>query len=161
MIKVDLCLFISNTVICVVYVDNCLFWARSQSDIDNVTEYFKEDGPNYNWEHSNVESLSDFLGIDIKTFDDGGFKFYQTGLIRKVLESTGMEYCNVLPTPTKVEAPLGTDFNGSEAKRYWPNSYPYVIGMMFYLESNTSSYQTYTRFPHCDNMKNKGRYLYF
>ena len=53
--------------------------------------------------------------------DDGGFQFCQTGLIRKVLEATEMEECNGLPTPTKVEAPLGTDANGSEAKRDWPN----------------------------------------
>ena len=48
-----------------------------------------------------------------------------------------MEDCNGLPTPTKVEAPLGTDVNGSEAKRDWPKSYASVIGMMLYLESNT------------------------
>ena len=48
-----------------------------------------------------------------------------------------MEDCNGLPTPTKVEAPLGADENGSEAKRDWPNSYASVIGMMFYLASNT------------------------
>ena len=45
MSKVDPCLFISKTVICVVYVDDFLFWARSQSDIDNVMNYLKEDGP--------------------------------------------------------------------------------------------------------------------
>ena len=61
--------------------------------------------------------MSEFLGIDIKTLDNGGFQFCQTGLIRKVLEATGMEDCIGLPTPTKVEAPLGTDVNGSEAKR--------------------------------------------
>ena len=70
---------------------------------------FKEDGHIYNWEHSKVESVSEFLGIDIKTLDNGGFQFCQTGLINKVLEATGMEHCNGLPTPTKVEAPLGTD----------------------------------------------------
>ena len=48
-----------------------------------------------------------------------------------------MEHFNGLPTTTKVEAPLGTDANGSEAKRDWPNSYAYVIGMMLYLASNT------------------------
>ena len=48
-----------------------------------------------------------------------------------------MGNCNGLPTPTKVEAPLGTDANGSEAKRDWPNSYASVIGMMLYLASNT------------------------
>ena len=137
MSKVDPYLFMSKTVICVVYVDDCLFWARSQSEIDNVMKSFKEDGPSYNWEHSNVESVSEFLGIDIKTLDNCGFQFCQTGLIRKVLEATGMEDCNGLPTPTKVEAPLGTDVNGSESKRYWPNSYASVIGMMLYLASNT------------------------
>ena len=76
MSKVDPCLFVYKTGICVVYVDDCLFWARSQSEIDNVMKYFKEDGPIYNWKHSKVESVSEFLGIDIKTLDNGGFQFF-------------------------------------------------------------------------------------
>ena len=56
-----------------VYVDDCLFWARSKYDINNVMKYFMEDGPSYNWEHSKEESVSEFLGIDIKTLDNGGF----------------------------------------------------------------------------------------
>ena len=49
----------SKTVICVVYLDDCLFWARSQSDIGSVMNSFKEDDPSYNWEHSRVESVSE------------------------------------------------------------------------------------------------------
>ena len=49
-----------------------------------------------------------------------------------------MEDYNGLPTPTKFEAPLGTDVNVSEAKRDWPTSYTSVIGMMLYLASNTT-----------------------
>ena len=64
MSKVDHSLFMSKTVIYVVYVDDCLLLACSQSDIDNVMKYFKEDGPSYNWEHSKGESVSEFLGID-------------------------------------------------------------------------------------------------
>ena len=41
MSKVDPCLFMSKTVICVLYVDDCLFWERSQSDIDNIMKSFK------------------------------------------------------------------------------------------------------------------------
>ena len=67
--------------------------------------------------------MSEFLGIDIKTLDDGSFQFCQTELIHKVLEATGMEHCNGFPTSTNVDAPLGTDVNGSEAKIDWPNSY--------------------------------------
>ena len=47
-----------------------------------------------------------------------------------------MEDYNGLPTPTKVEAPLGTDTNNSEDKRNWPNSNASVIGIMLYLASN-------------------------
>ena len=42
--KVDTCLLMSNTV----YVDDFLFSERSQSDIDNVMNSFKEDGHIYN-----------------------------------------------------------------------------------------------------------------
>ena len=133
MSKVDLCLFMSKTVICVVYVDDCLFWSLSQYDIDDVMKYFKEDNPSYYREHSKRELVSYFLGIDINTLDDGGFKFCQTGLIRKVSEATWMEHCNGLPTTAKVKAPLGTDTNGYEARRYLTNSYASVLGMMLYL----------------------------
>ena len=75
MSKVDPCLLIYKTVICVVYGDDCLFWERSQYNIDNVMKSFKEYGPCYNWEHSKGESVSEFLVIDIKTLDDGGFQF--------------------------------------------------------------------------------------
>ena len=81
--------------------------------------------------------MSEFLGIDINALDNDVFQFFQTGLISKVLEATGMEDCNRLTTPTKVDATLGKDKNGSEAKRDWPNSYASVIGMMLYLASNT------------------------
>ena len=52
MIKMDTCLFMSKTVICVVYVDDCLFRGHSQYAIDNVMMYFKEDGTIYNWKNA-------------------------------------------------------------------------------------------------------------
>ena len=81
--------------------------------------------------------MSKFLEIDIKTLGGSRFQFCQTGLIRKFLEATWMDHCNGLPTPTKVDAPLGTDANGSKSKRDCPKSYASVIGMMLYLASNT------------------------
>ena len=77
--------------------------------------------------------MYELLGIGIKSLDDDGFHFYQNRLILKVLEVTWMEHFNGFPIPTKSEAPLGTDDNGYEAKIDWPNSYAYVIGMMFIL----------------------------
>ena len=94
-IKVDPCLFMSKNVICVIYVDDCLFWECSQSDIDNVMKSFKDDCPSYNWEHPKGELVSEFLGIDIKTLNDGGFQFCQIGLIRKVSEDTGRGFTEI------------------------------------------------------------------
>ena len=68
--KVDPCLFISKTLICVVYLDGFIFWARSQPEIDNLMKSFNDYGTSYNWEHSKGDSVSELLGIDIKTLDD-------------------------------------------------------------------------------------------
>ena len=76
MSKVDHFLFMSKTAVFMLYVGYCLFWERSQSEIDNAVKYFKEYGNIYNWEHSKEESVSKFLGIDTKTLNDGGFQFY-------------------------------------------------------------------------------------
>ena len=75
----------------------------------------------------------------MKTLDDGGSQFYQTGLVRKVLGSTEMEYYNGLSPTTKVEVHIRTNKNFPDAKIDWPNSYPPSIGMMMHLESNTIS----------------------
>ena len=81
-------------------------------------------------DHSKGESVSEFVWIDINTLYNGGFQFFQTGLISKVLEAAGVEYFNVFPTPTKVKATLETDANGFDAKRDWSNSYSDIDNVM-------------------------------
>ena len=98
-----------------VYVDDFIWWSRSQSDIDNVMKSFTRGVTSNNLEQSKGESLSEFLGNYINTFDDGVLHFYQTVLTRKVLESIGIDHCNGCTTPLKVEAPLRTEVNGSKA----------------------------------------------
>ena len=46
--KVDLCMLMSDSLICVVYVDDFLFCAHSQYYINTVMKYFKEDDFSYN-----------------------------------------------------------------------------------------------------------------
>ena len=98
------------------------------------------------------------LVIYIKILDDG-FQFYQKGLFRKILESTGMEHCNRFTIHTKVEAPLGIDASGYESNRDWPNSYASIIGMMMYLVSNTRPYISYT-VHQCDQFTNNTKASY-
>ena len=56
MSKVDPCLFMSKTFICVVHVNDFLFWSRSQSDIDDVMKYFKDPPPWIAKKHLLVQS---------------------------------------------------------------------------------------------------------
>ena len=53
--------------------------------------------------------MPELLRIYINTLDDGAFQFLKTELIQKLLEAKGLEHCNGLPTPTKVEESLGAD----------------------------------------------------
>ena len=83
---------------------------------------------------------------------DGRFKFTQPGLIQKVLKATNMEEVNSKPTPTNVEAPLGTDKNGKPPDGNW--EYASVVGMLMYLAANSKPDITFAvhqcaRFTHC------------
>ena len=72
--KMDPCLFMSNNVVCEVYVDDCIFWARSQYYIDKIMKSFKGDGTSYNTEHLKGELVSEFLGIDTKALKMEDFR---------------------------------------------------------------------------------------
>jgi len=137
--EIDPCLFISKKVICLVYVDDCCWFARDNNDINEVLDSFDRDGTIYNWEMSRQDSISEFLGIDIVQFrkEDGkkAHRLTQRGLIDKVLEATGMTECNSRQTPTRAEGPLGTDANGPEREQKW--HYASVVGMLLYLASNS------------------------
>ena len=71
------------------------------------------------------------------------FQFSKTGLVPKLLEATGMDNWYKFPTSTRVYVTLGKDDNNTETNMYCPNVYPYVIGMMWYLESDIRPYITF------------------
>ena len=77
--------------------------------------------------------MSRLLGVKINTKYDFVFQFYQTGLIKEVLEVTGVGICNGFPTSTKVESRIGTGDNGPEDKRDLTNRYDYFMNVMLYL----------------------------
>ena len=124
------CLFIHPDVICLVYVDDCLFFAREKGRIDAVIAKLKRAGFSLKVEGD----VNAFLGIDISRNENGSFVLKQPSLIQRVLQATKMQDCHAKPTPAKVET-LGTDVDGAPRKDDW--SYPSVIGMMLYLSTNT------------------------
>lgn len=133
----DPCLFIRDDMIIVTYIDDCIHWYKEDNVMEEFTQSLKDDGDEFNWEHTVEGQVSAFLGIDIahdkKT---NRYKLTQTGLIDKVLKATGMTDCNGKPTPCRSDAkPLGSDADGPSAKEKW--SYASVVGMLLYLAGNS------------------------
>ena len=58
----------------------------------------------------------------------------QTGLIKKVIEATGIKLCSANKTPTSQTA-LGLDPEGPPIMEAW--KYSSVVGMLTYLSTNT------------------------
>ena len=83
-----------------------------------------------------LESVSKWLVIDINILYDGEFHLSKTGLVTKVLEATVIDNWYGFPTSTRVYVTLRKDDDNPEANIYFPNAFPYVIGMMLYLVSN-------------------------
>ena len=44
MSKVDPCLFLLKDIVCICYVDDCLFVAYKQEELDELLKSFKDDG---------------------------------------------------------------------------------------------------------------------
>ena len=139
---IDPCLFIGSNVCAVIYVDDVVFFARDKNNITNLIKTFKDDGNEFNWEHTIEGDLHSFLGVtiqEVKKQENGkqviGWKFTQSGLIKKILQATGMVYCNGKDSPTESTKVLGSDTNGHPSKEEW--KYGSIIGMMLYLAANS------------------------
>ena len=63
---VDPCLFISPTIICVQYLDDCLWFYKNQAELDKVLQSFRDDGDKYNWEMTVEGTVQEYLGVGIK-----------------------------------------------------------------------------------------------
>ena len=135
----DPCLFLGDKVICVVYCDDCLFFAKDDADIEGVVSHLQvptsDGGSGLELEYEN-QDVAGFLGLDIKKLDKGRLRFTQTGLINRVLALTGMTECNAKDTPAAQTA-LGADKDGAPRREGHKWKYAAAIGMLMYLAQNS------------------------
>jgi Reverse transcriptase (RNA-dependent DNA polymerase)/GAG-pre-integrase domain len=123
---VDSCLFISDKVICLCYVDDTLLFAREQESIDEVIAQLRQTDLTLEIE----DDVAGFLGVQIKRNDaDGTVTLTQTGLIDRVLEALNIE--GLPPKDTPADEVLTLDKNGDPPNGTF--NYASVIGMMWYL----------------------------
>ena len=125
------CLFTKNGVICLVYVDDCLFFARNKEHITKYIQEIQKSG----FELTVENDVYGFLGVEF-TRDPatGKVSMTQTGLINKIIKLTGLENSNPKKTPADL-VPLGPSPKDPPHSETW--SYASVVGCLYYLCNNS------------------------
>eukprot|EP00957_Ditylum_brightwellii_P065890 4996917-Ditylum_brightwellii.AAC.3 len=131
------CLFKSEKVLIIAYVDDCIFYSQKLESIDKLIDDMKQ---SYRLDDGTLtekfiieveEDYAGFLGIDIARHDNGRIELTQTGSIQQILDALGLDDETVTirtkPAATKC---LGKEENSPPRKEHW--SYPSVIGMLLY-----------------------------
>lgn len=158
----DPCLFHTGTVICVVYVDDCLFFSPTEQGIDDIFVKMRRSELDFNKE----SDVAGFLGVLLTTREDGSIELTQTGLIDRIISAMGLDAANIVMTPAEYGG-LPKDLQGAEAQATW--NYRSVLGMMLYLcntrpeiQFSVSQCARFTAHPkqsHEVALKRIGRYL--
>jgi hypothetical protein len=125
------CLYFRDDVVILTYVDDCLFFAKDTRQIDDVLEAIRTKSA---LQFTIEDDAFTFLGVELRTHDDGTVEFLQKGLIEKILKHCNMLECNTKSTPAN-QTPLGSDANGPNFDRSF--DYASIVGMMMYLSSNS------------------------
>jgi len=151
---------------CIVYVDDLIFWSRNEAHIDNVAMELCKLGVLLEQE----TDAAGFLGVKLdRDKNTGLMEMTQTGLIDRVVEALGLDdgYARVKHTPAETR-PLVKDADGAPAVEGF--SYASVVGMLLYLSGHTrpdiayavnccARYMFCPRHSHELALKRIGRYL--
>ena len=144
---IDPCLFVSDKVVCVVYVDDTLFFSPKEEYIDELISKLKNDC-NMDLEVENL--VAGFLGVHIDRKENGVIKLTQSGLAKRIVSALKIEEKPRKFTPA-ISTPLSKNEDGESGNA--PYSYSSVIGMLQYLQGHTRPDLTYAdsqcvRFTH-------------
>jgi histone deacetylase 1/2 len=133
--KLDPCLFIGDTVIVVIYVDDVLLYSKSADAIDSLLDNLQAAGVGIRKEGT----AEGFLGVDIsRAISASGptITLLQRGLAKRIVEALGLCSQNTTAISTPAEAsPLPKDVDGEPASGTF--NYAAVVGIMFYLSGHS------------------------
>ncbi len=125
--EIDPCLFISDKVICLVYVDDTLLFAHKMEDIDEALDKLvNAQGMALEIE----DDVAGFLGVHIaRDKHSGEIELTQRGLIDRIVQALGVSDVPTLTTPANDV--LGSDELGDPPAGTF--NYASVIGMLWYV----------------------------
>jgi hypothetical protein len=125
----DPCLFIRKVCLLLVYVDDCLLFAKSDTILDEILASLEK-----TFILTSQGSVGAYLGIDIQRTSDGNMELTQTGLINKIISACGLQDQSTQHN-TPAMMILTADSDGPSCEHSW--NYRSLIGMLNYLASST------------------------
>ena len=127
----DPCLFVHQDMICLVYVDDCLFFAPDDSKFEEMLEKLR--GENLTLERE--DDVAGFLGVKLNVSQESGtVELLQSGLIDRIITAMGLENANSISTPAEYGA-LPKDEEGEPCNEDF--NYPAIVGMLLYLQGHS------------------------
>lgn len=128
--NLDPCLFYSDSILLVVYVDDIILASRDDTAFDRLIADLQLDS-----NLTDEGELTAFLGIQVtRDATEKAFTLSQPGLTDRIISALGLEDSNPKWTPTSGDA-LGSDKNGAPFSENW--DYRSLIGMLLYLSNNS------------------------
>jgi hypothetical protein len=131
--KFDPCFFVGTKVICIVYVDDIIFWSKDTEDINSSAMQLCELGVDL----EQGDDATGFLGVTLERDPEIGLlEMKQSRLINRVIKALGFDYGLVKGKYTPSESkPLVKNINCEAASGAC--SYSSVVGMLLYLSRYT------------------------
>ena len=77
--KVDPCVFISENILVLTYVDDCIIMGKTEEDIKELYKSLSEGDENYDF--TDEGDLKNYLGVEFTRNDDGTMELKQAFLI--------------------------------------------------------------------------------
>ena len=145
--NLDPCLFVSDKVIAVNYVDDTLFFSPKREYIDEVIKQLREGG---GLDLEVEDDVAGFLGVSIINQPDGSIQMTQSGLATKIVEALHIENLPRKFTPAETTALVKDEHGDPPELRY---NYTSIVGMLQYLQGHSRPDITFTvsqlsRFTH-------------
>ena len=129
--ETDLCLFIRDDAIILIYVDDALVFFRNKEAADNLFTQMRDIDLHFEEE----DSVAGFLGVHIDRREDGSILLSQKGLTERIIETLNLTSESIKPLERPASKHLPIDEDGELA--HGDFSYPSVVGQINYLQGHT------------------------
>ena len=125
------CLFLKKDITCLLYVDDTLFFSKSDDIIDSHINSLKTLG----FDLTDEGDVENFLGVKVEKFPNNQIKMSQPSLIDTAIKMVLLENKSKCHDTPAVNPPLHEHKDGAERTSTW--SYRSVIGILTYIARNT------------------------